>query len=213
MGRAETKGCGVTGGGCDPAHCLGIMIIIVLVFFSSGAPHPLEPTLVFSPAPRVGLGGLFLFLFAIIQLRLGPPRRVFVFASPFKVLHLSLSSDGLGQWSCLGLFWLCVFWKFVCQNNTKSCPFFFFVFFWLSGFRFDVFRKVVLGLGLRLDKFLSYKLSSPNWPVWCFVCKSGQYGMLAFFVFRASGCLGLLSRCLSESSSWFRVLSGQVFVL
>ena len=35
--------------GCDPAHCLGIMIVIYTCFFSSGAPHPLEPTLAFSP--------------------------------------------------------------------------------------------------------------------------------------------------------------------
>ena len=41
-------------------------------------------------------------MFATIQRRLGPPKRVFVVASPFKVLHLSLSSDGWGQWDLFG---------------------------------------------------------------------------------------------------------------
>ena len=99
---------------------------------------------------RVGLGGLFCFLFATIQRRLGPPRRVFVVASPFKVLHLSLSSDGWGQWICLGLF--------LVSKGGNAVRFCHFVFFrvWLGVL--CRFFSVLLFLGLLLETIFGSEL-------------------------------------------------------
>ena len=70
VGRAEAKGCGVTGGGCDPAHCLGIMITIVVVFVKWGTAPPRTNPGLFASA-RVGLGGLFYFCLQPYNLGLG----------------------------------------------------------------------------------------------------------------------------------------------
>ena len=60
VGRAEVKGCRVTGGGCDPAHYLGIMIIVVCGFQAGHRTPEIDPGHFVSA--RVDFG-FFLFVF------------------------------------------------------------------------------------------------------------------------------------------------------
>ena len=91
------KGWGGDRGVCDPAHCLGIMIVASSVFcFPRGSPHPPESTLAVSPELESILG-VWLFLFATSQRRLGFPLRLGLVVLALKVLHLVLSYEGLGQ--------------------------------------------------------------------------------------------------------------------
>ena len=85
-----------------------------------------------------------LFLFATIQRRLGPPRRVFVFASPFKVLHLLSLQMGWGSsivWVC---FWFRVFGNLCSKTARNAAPFSLSCVCWESGLLSEVVRKVLL---------------------------------------------------------------------
>ena len=83
------------------------------------------------------------------------------FDAPFKVLHLSLSSDGLGHWNCLGPFWFRVLGNLCAKPARNAARFSLSCFCWLSGLLFAVFRRVLLVLGFCSDKFLFYKFLLP----------------------------------------------------
>ena len=100
-----------------------------MCLFPRGAPHPPESTLAVSPELESILG-VWLFLFATLQLRLGQVHlgRAFVFLAP-RVLRLSLCQMGFGK-NVLGFvfgirFWVCVWLK---QHEMLSV---FRFFFWL----------------------------------------------------------------------------------
>ena len=134
-----------------------------------------------------------MFLFATLQLRLSPPRRAFVFASPFKVLHLLSLQMGWGSelfGSVFGFLFLGLFCAKTARNAARFSFFVFLLGVWASVVR--RFSEVLLGLRVLIGQVLFYELFSPNWPFLC----SG-------FLLQTARNAGLFSVfCFSLLPSW-----------
>ena len=93
---------------------------------------------------RVDSGGLVVFLFATIQLRLGPPRLGICLFSALRVLHLSLLVRwGVVEWNFGCAFGLC-FLDVVWLKQHEMLPVFLFLFFGVFFFLIGCFGKFFL---------------------------------------------------------------------